>query len=247
MKGDDSKRYRLMESPKGGLLIWEWPEPGKKYVVGVDSSSGVAGGDFSSAEVVEMESCAQVAEWHGLYDPTDWGRRCARLGWLYGDAVLAFETYPTAHGLSAARAAEAYGYLNLYRRQQLDQVTRKFTTHLGWHTHVQTKGLMVNRVRLALQEGHRIRSETLLRELRSMRLGEAEAGQREKIVAPDHDDCHDAYAIALCVRDSLYQESRSGGPTKADDGLERWERAHWRRWLEDESLETRRERLDDGV
>lgn len=240
------KPYRLMPSPKGGLSIWSWPDPARRYVIGVDSAAGVSGGDFSVAEVLDMETCEQVAEWHGLYDPTDWGRRCARLGWLYGEGVLAFETYPTAHGLSAARAAEAAGYRNLYRRQRLDEITRKFTTSLGWHTNVQTKGLMVNRVRLAIQEGHRIRSETLLRELRSMRLGDTEPGAREKIVAPDHDDCHDAYAIALCVRDAYYHEARREAGIE-DDGLERWERRHWQRWNNPATTTTRRERLDDGV
>ena len=49
----------------GELEIWLPPVGGKKYLVAVDPAGGGSEGDYSAAEVLEMETGLQCAEFAG--------------------------------------------------------------------------------------------------------------------------------------------------------------------------------------
>jgi len=195
-----AKYGTLLQGANGGLRIWKHPEPGRLYVIGSDTSAGVRDGDYSAAEVLDAETSEQVAEYHGLYQPTYWGYRCARLANYYNDAWLAFETQPSPHGLTAYEAAANYGCTSLWVQRRYDALEGKYITRKGWVRSQGTTMHLIHRGRDALVEGTVIRSEKLLEEMQALRL---EDGKPKSSL---HDDLLIAYCIALFVRDDAWHK-----------------------------------------
>lgn len=239
------RKGRLIQDADGLLSIWEHPIEGEDYVVGIDSSEGVRGGDLAAACVLKASSRALVAQAHGLVEPNHWGRLCCRIGWHYNEALLAFETAPSAHGHSAAREAMRQGYVRLYTRVSQTKAVPELTDKLGWQTMKQEKERMVDAIREALDEGWAMPSKALLRELQHLKYDD-----KGKIVtaASEHDDLFDAEAIALCVIEEAFMrgEIRTHKPKATcieDEMVEEWEN----RSGPDANPNPQLERLYDGI
>lgn len=238
-------RFKFASAASGGLEIWQHPEPGSLYVAGIDTSAGGAASDFASLSMIETRSRALVCAWNGRYDPTLWGQMCSRIGLYYNEAMLAFETHPSQHGLSACLSARESGYANLYRRQQQGMVTMRITEEFGFATTYKTKPLIIDRVRIALREGYEIPSQPLLRQLLEAKLDEA--GQ---VVFDGHDDFFISYGIAQLVCDVVGVQ---GFVSKADEVPRDWNKLWWEHrkkgWSDAEHRGGRRKRTreHDGV
>jgi hypothetical protein len=191
---------------RGPLSVWQEPTQRRKYVIGADTAEGLRDGDWSVAEVVEMETCEQVAELRVKRAPVEFARMCVRLARWYNGACLAFETGTSAHGLSAQQAAQAYGYGNFYMRRVIDSIAYTTLEKLGWATTVKSKPMLVDRVREAIagEDPCIIRSEVLLTELKSVRYVQRQSSGALRVEGKPHDDCFMGYGIALMVRDELY-------------------------------------------
>lgn len=205
------KKGFLSPAPGGGLSIWEWPVENGQYGIGVDSSAGIRGGDFSCAEVLELHTCRQVAEWHGLYEPQRWGCMVSRLGWLYNTAALAIETHPSPHGLMCWETARAYGYENLWNQTKWDMQAEKTHERKGWIRTPHSTVDLLNHIRVALGEGCVIRSKRLIAELREWKLDED-----GKSVGGKHDDCVMAYSMALMLRRDAFLHGVVSGEAPVD-------------------------------
>jgi hypothetical protein len=191
---------RLEPHPRGTLLSWAQPEPDRQYVIASDTAGGGSRADHAAAIVLDGETCRVVAAMHARADPHVWGPRCARLGWFYNEAVLAFETLPSAHGLAAAVEAKNLGYPNLYFRRRNDTYGRPPTDQLGFHTNVETKPLVIARIKKQMDlEDCDIPWVDLLEEM-----DEQFWDDNERMVSEGHDDRTMTYGIALVVRDDCY-------------------------------------------
>lgn len=188
-------RYTVDPSVHGGLAIWAWPVDGHQYIVGVDSAAGGPESDFSVAVVIDAEEIEVVALWRERMGPIPWGRACAFLGWHYNEALVAFETGCSAHGMSAAHAAGGIGYDRLYKRQLSNVITRDATEQLGWATNVATKPELIASLREALEAGITIPSEDVIVELKERRYDE-----NERVIDEGHDDIFIALGVAVTVR-----------------------------------------------
>lgn len=73
------------------LQIWYPPQPGREYVIGVDTASGYAGGDYACAEVIDRISGRQCAELHGHFSIRELAAKVESLGHEYNVAQLAVE------------------------------------------------------------------------------------------------------------------------------------------------------------
>ncbi len=231
---DDS--VELVSNADGLVRIWEHPIPGERYFAGADVSEGIEGKggeddnhkqpDWSVVEVIKGSDCAQVAEVRVRMAATRFGKLAAYVAWYFNTAQLCFETHPAAYGLPANEAAMAAGYSNFYYREAIDTITKRTENKLGWATTSTTKPTMFERVQQALTDGHEIRSEALLLELLSIRWEQKkdvkEVGASNwKAVTRKHDDCHDAYAIALIIRDkSWVQRVEAAAKKSAPSGLQ---------------------------
>jgi hypothetical protein len=212
----------LDPDPRGGLQIWEFPDPNLRYTIGVDTAGGSAAGDWSVAQVIENRTCAQVACWRVHRDPVLWGIDVARLAVFYSQATLAIETGASAHGLSCANAARAWGYNMIWYRTVQAQLHGNTTDKLGFRTDARTKPLLIDRMRSALHEGYLIRDIRTLQELRKLKLDDA-----GKLVSDDHDDTFMALAIAYLVRDEAFLRGRASAPKRAPHTIAEKEWAQW--------------------
>lgn len=204
---EQTEFYRLVETRYGSVEIWVPPKPDRVYVLALDAAGGGPSGDFACGSVIDAETCSLVATIRDRCAPIPFGRRAARLGWYYNEALLAFETYPSGHGLAACHSAIQYGYPRLYRRRNQSTASRDVSEELGWHTSGRTKDMMIGRVTEAIQSFYDVPSVVLIDELMAQRYNE-----EGKIVCQGHDDLMDSYAIALLVRDEAWRRGQIAKP-----------------------------------
>lgn len=222
-------QVRFERQRSGGVSVWKEPEPLKQYVIAADAAGGGEHGDFAAACVIEAETCDLVATFRSKIDPHRFGPLAARLAWYYGEALLAFETYPSGHGLIACHSALQYGYQNVYRRRNQSTASRDMSEELGWHTSVRTKDMMIGRIIQALEDGYDIPSTVLIEELLAQRYeepaDERRASARPVIVCAGHDDLMAAYSIALLVRDEAWRRGEivKPEPPPLDETARFWE------------------------
>ena len=79
---------RLRQERRGRLAIYEQPSSLGDYWIGVDASSGAAGGDYSAMAVVERKSLLPVAFWQGRIDPDLLGEEAVKLACFYHQAII---------------------------------------------------------------------------------------------------------------------------------------------------------------
>lgn len=216
-------KLELEVSPRSGLSIWAKPDPARKYVVGVDTAGGLAKGDFATAVVIEGETCNVVATWRERDDPNVWGPKCAYLAWYYGEAMLAIETHPSAHGLTCAREAMHAGYTRVYRRSPQDLLNRPMREQLGWSTDSTSKPQLINRIKLALQDAARDGTFPILDPLLLDELHEQHWNEKGEMESSGHDDMLMAYGIALMVRDQCWRK----GELRVDEAKPNTEEARY--------------------
>lgn len=120
------------EISSGSLEIFEKPEPGVRYIIGGDTSEGLAHGDAQVLYVIncKTENCAAV--YRSQVAPDELATEAYKLGKFYNWALLGIEV--NKDGLWVNDALEKMGYINLYYRKVFDDITQKVTKFFGWKT-----------------------------------------------------------------------------------------------------------------
>lgn len=85
-----NKKARARQSDFGSIDIYQPPQKGHQYAIGVDVSTGY-GRDFTAAYVVDLGSQAFVAELHDRYDNEALAEQLHYLGRWYNTALIALE------------------------------------------------------------------------------------------------------------------------------------------------------------
>ncbi len=174
----------------GELEVWLPPVKGKEYVVAVDPAGGGTSGDYSAAQVLEMETGLQCAEFAGHVGGLELARFVTGLAAEYNGAWLVVER--NNHGSGVLALAEtACKYERIY--QQGGQA--------GWLTTSSSRPGAISRLGAALvEEPACFQSRRLLGECRSfVRQPNGSSGAQ----AGTHDDCVMAMAIGLASRAEL--------------------------------------------
>ncbi len=177
----------LQARNNGELEIWLPPLPGKNYLVAVDPAGGGSEGDYSAAQVVEMDSGLQCAEFGGHIGGMELVRFAAGLAAEYNQAWLVVER--NNHGAGVLALADAVcRYPRIYAQ----------AGQPGWLTTSVSRPAMIARLDAALVEKPEcFLSRRLLAECRGfVRLPDGRTGAR----AGMHDDRVMAMAIALAAR-----------------------------------------------
>jgi hypothetical protein len=180
----------VFETRRGGALqIWYRVEPGREYVVAVDSAGGGEDGDFAAVQVVDRETGMQCAELQERLRPADLAKAAVELAKEYGTATIAVER--NNHG------AAVLAYLETSERYA--RVWRgRGEREAGWLTTAVSKPEMVARIGTLLTERPEIfRSRRLLGECRTFVSGER---GKSGAAAGAHDDLVMAMAVAQAVR-----------------------------------------------
>jgi hypothetical protein len=174
----------------GEMEIWLPPVKGKEYLVAVDPAGGGSEGDYSAAQVLEMESGLQCAEFAGHVGGLELAQLVTGLATEYNGAWLVVER--NNHGSGVLALAEtACKYARIFRQKG----------QAGWLTTCLTRPSMIGQLDAALvDEPDRFQSKRLLAECRSfVRLPNGSSGAQ----AGTHDDLVMAMALGLAARDEL--------------------------------------------
>ena len=192
-------RWATMAPPvglrrNGELEIWLPPLKGKEYLVAVDPAGGGSEGDYSAAQVLEMETGLQCAEFAGHVGGLELARLATALAGEYNQAWLVVER--NNHGSGVLALIEtACGYGRVYRQGG----------QAGWLTTSMSRPAALGRLDAALVDRPEcFQSRRLLAECRSfVRMPDGSSGARPGT----HDDRVMAMAIGLGARAELLGRS----------------------------------------
>lgn len=147
---------RFVDRADGELRVWEEPKQGLRYCIGADVAEGIIDGDYSSADVLEVSTGRQVAQWHGHMAPDLYGHLLCALGRWYGGsspALLAIEA--NNHGLTTNITCRDANYPNIYVQTALDDrgSGEKELRKLGFATTSRSKPFIIDLLSALLREG----------------------------------------------------------------------------------------------
>jgi hypothetical protein len=171
----------------GELEIWLPPVKGKQYLVAVDPAGGGSDGDYSAAQVLEMETGLQCAEFAGHMGGLELARLVTDLASEFNGAWLVVERNNHGSGILALAETNCR-YERIYRQGG----------QTGWLTTSVSRPAMLGRLNAALvEETERFQSRRLLGECRSfVRMANGGTGAR----SGTHDDRVMAMAVGLAAR-----------------------------------------------
>ncbi|MGA3082161.1 MAG: terminase [Terracidiphilus sp.] len=174
----------------GELEIWLPPLKGKQYLVAVDPAGGGSEGDYSAAQVLEMETGLQCAEFAGHVGGLELARLATALAGEYNQAWLVVERNNHGSGVLALMESVC-GYGRIYRQGG----------QAGWLTTSMSRPAALGRLDAGLVERPEcFQSRRLLGECRSfVRRPDGGSGARPGT----HDDRVMAMAIGLAARAEL--------------------------------------------
>tara|TARA_Y100000310_G_scaffold54660_1_gene50079 strand:+ start:1223 stop:1894 length:672 start_codon:yes stop_codon:yes gene_type:complete len=176
------------------FTVWREPVGGHPYCIGVDTAEGLAHGDYSCAQVLDVRTGEQVAVWHGHIPPDTLANEVYMLALWYNDALTCVES--NNHGLTTIVQLRHLGHPNLFRKRSLNQVTSKVSQEFGWKTTRTTKPLLIDDLGMALRGGELLlRDRYTLAELRTYTRNE-----RGSMSGSPHDDRVMALALANQMR-----------------------------------------------
>lgn len=194
-------KIKLEPDAGGRLKIYEVADPGKRYFAFIDSAGDVKPSeydafqdkrnaeDYSCIYMVDLSSGATVAVWHGRIDIDLLGEEAAKLGYLYGKALLCPEM-TGGYGRVVAGKLRTLGYSNVERRYKTDDRGQRYLDGLGWDTTNITRPLMLSNLREVLRDHPELlRDAELKSEMASFVIGPT--GKEEADVG-----CHDDVVMA---------------------------------------------------
>jgi hypothetical protein len=190
--------------PFGKVVMWEPPQVGVTYTVGVDPAYGLgAGADRSAIHVLRngtvqlpdiqvAEFCSEDLNVHELANV------CYMLGNLYmsggREALMSVETNIGEDIIYALRTK--YNYGNIYVRKTYDSIRNVATTKLGWKTTVATRPKLISKTLQYVKQGWwDLSSPWLINEMQTIEKKDEEA--KIQAASGTHDDLYMAAAIAL--------------------------------------------------
>ncbi|MGA2807957.1 MAG: terminase [Terracidiphilus sp.] len=174
----------------GELEVWLPPVKGKKYLVAVDPAGGGSEGDYSAAQVLDLETGLQCAEFAGHMGGLELARLVTALAAEYNQAWLVVERNNHGSGVLAL-IDTVCGYGRIYRQ----------SGQMGWLTTSVSRPAALGRLDAGLVEQPEcFQSRRLLAECRSfVRMQDGQSGARPGT----HDDRVMAMAIGLAARAEL--------------------------------------------
>jgi hypothetical protein len=140
------------------LKVWDLPEKGEKYTIGVDVSEGKLNAesadkknDYSVIDITRVSDLKTVARWRGHIDPDLLGAVVFSIGTFYNTALVGVEI--NNHGLTTVQHLRNKFYRNLYMRETSEEHQfQERTALMGWRTDRKTKPIIINNLVQAIRE-----------------------------------------------------------------------------------------------
>ena len=150
-EGEDG-RLEFVSNYHGSLRIWQPPQEGHSYILGVDVAEGLEKGDYSVASVLDHNTKQFVAEWHGHIDADLFAAEIARLARWYNMAWVIPEI--NNHGIAVVSALRKdWHYGRIYRRRSAsDGVKDVPSGRYGFLTSSKTKPQLIDNLAAYIRE-----------------------------------------------------------------------------------------------
>lgn len=169
---DQNEQYKPFEETDL-YKIWERPQKGHKYALGADPAEGLHQ-DYSCFKVICVTCNQEAMAYRGhvgldkfYKDLNLWGRK-------YMNALLGVERNNHGHAILLGLSEDCH-YPNLYKEQKEERIIMKSERirpepKLGWLTNAQTKGLMCDQLKIAIEgdseeDENNFESDILIRDL----------------------------------------------------------------------------------
>lgn len=223
------KEIRVIPSQVGRVRIWEDPQPGRSYTMGLDVAEGKvrdrasitkldqmrAERDFSAGYVLDDVTGDIVVAYHGNVNPHQLAEDILPIALWFNQALLAIEV-SGGFGRGTQSALQSWGYRNFYVpiRRELLRPDFGEEPQPGFLTSGKTRPVMIQLMHQALAETTvGFRDLDLLKELATMEVDDA---GKLRGVGRNKDDRAMAYMIAMYVRSEKLVTEAVG---KKDDPL----------------------------
>ena len=190
------------------LWIWDYPDYSKQYLICADVARGDAT-DYSAAQVFELESLTQVAEYKGQLGTTEFGNFLIELSTKYNDALLVVENNNI--GWATLQTIIDRGYENLFYQDKDHMIVdaeHQYTNRYrhtdrnkipGFTTTVKTKPLVVAKMEEYTREKMvNLKSTRLIDELFVF----IYKNSKMEALEGYNDDLVMSYSILLWIRDT---------------------------------------------
>lgn len=146
----------------GVLDTYELRDPYVRYVIGVDTSEGLATGDNSSVSIINCRDYSLAAHYSGKIAPDILASYIAEWGKEYNNALAVVES--NNHGLLTLTYLKDI-YKNIYYRKNQDKMSAEWTEKIGWQTSTRTKPLLIGNLDKALRSGLKVKCLQTIDEL----------------------------------------------------------------------------------
>lgn len=179
-----------------GVNIYRLPEFNEKYVIGVDPSDGVVGGDSGAIAVRPKqakpdETIKQMAVFEGVLRPDELGDLSIEIANFYNHAFMGVENNMLTCILHVSK-----NYDNYYLTTTIDEKTKLPTKKIGWTTSGKTRDPMIDDyVKLFEEKEIEIVSDKVIGQMQTFI--KHDDGRREHAVGK-HDDV--LFADFICVQ-----------------------------------------------
>lgn len=187
--------------------VWKEPELGKKYILSADVSRG-DGKDYSTIEVIDVESLEQVAEFRDKIGVDLFPYLIDWVGRVYNNAFVVVEA--NSFGLSVGfDLRDKFQYRNLFFSKNIQDIHVRPTDYRvpegieipGFQTTKKTRPMLIKSIIEHMREGELIiNSPRLLSEMKTFIM----KGDRPEAEGGFNDDLIFAFGLGLYVRDTEY-------------------------------------------
>ncbi len=206
-----------MEARRGeACWIFKQPEDGHSYIVSADVARG-DGSDYSAAQVLDIDTLEQVAEFQDQLSCKDYGNELVELATKYNDALLIVEY--TGIGAATLQQIIDRDYKNTFYSSldlQIVEIHRQLSSRFnaderklkpGFSTTLRTRPLIVSKIEAYFREkGVVIHSIRTINELKTFIWDNGKAQAAENY----NDDLVIALGIGLWVRDTALRLRQEG-------------------------------------
>jgi hypothetical protein len=150
VKHDDGT-FDVVKVDQDGLRMYSQPKLDHNYIVGVDTSEGVEGGDFSGVVIWDRISGEEVAFFKGLVTPDRIATLLNKWGRFYNNALMVVEV--NNHGLTTLTLLKQFLYPTIYfRPAKFDAIATPWSEKMGWKTTQVTRPLLIDDFGQAVRE-----------------------------------------------------------------------------------------------
>lgn len=214
-RGDMLTLTGVEDDPRGPVLVYRAPEPGKPYVIGGDTAGD--GSDWFTGQVLDNTTGEQAAVLRQRFDEDEYARQMMCLGYWYNTALLGievnFSTFPV-------KECTRLGYPRQYQREVQDSYTGRLQQRFGFRTDQKSRPAAIAQlVRYAREHPEGLCDAETLREM--LVFVKNERG-RPEAMRGEHDDLVMALAIAHACRAQQSALPQWDGENAAGAGWPDW-------------------------